>query len=120
MNVDRMLLLLINVILIVIGTAIEGSSALIILTPVLMPLVQKAGIDPVQFGVIMVANLTIAGITPPVGGMMYIASRVLKVPMKEYAVEVLPFLAMMFFVLVLLSAFPAITVWLPNLLYNTP
>lgn len=114
------LLVLINVVLIVIGTAIEGSSALIILTPVLMPLIQKAGIDPVQFGVIMVANLTIAGITPPVGGMMYIASRVLKVPMKEYAVEVLPFLAMMFLVLVLLSAFPAITVWLPNLLYNTP
>jgi TRAP-type C4-dicarboxylate transport system permease large subunit len=114
------LLVLINLILIIIGTAIEGSSALIILTPVLMPLVQKAGIDPVQFGVIMVANLTIAGITPPVGGMMYIASRVLKVPMKDYAVEVLPFLAMMFLVLVLLSAFPAITMWLPNLLYNNP
>jgi tripartite ATP-independent transporter DctM subunit len=112
------LLLTINGLLIVIGTAIEGSSALIILTPILLPIIQKAGIDPVQFGIVMVANLTIAGVTPPVGGMMYIASRVLNVPMREYAVEVLPFLLMMFAVLVLLSSFPGLTLWLPNLLYN--
>jgi tripartite ATP-independent transporter DctM subunit len=112
------LLLMINLLLIIIGTAIEGSSALIILTPVLLPLIQKAGVDPVQFGVVMVANLTIAGITPPVGGMMYIASRVLKVSMKEYSIAVIPFLLSMLFLLVLLSAFPAITLWLPNLLYN--
>lgn len=110
------LLLTINVLLIVIGTAIEGSSALIILTPILLPIIQKAGIDPVQFGIVMVANLTIAGVTPPVGGMMYIASRVLNVSMVEYAVEILPFLLMMFGILVFLSAFPAVTLWLPNLL----
>jgi len=113
------LLLTINVLLIVIGTAIEGSSALIILTPILLPLIQKAGIDPVHFGIVMVANLTIAGVTPPVGGMMYIASRVLNVPMREYAIEILPFLLMMFGLLVFLSAFPAVTLWLPNLLYNS-
>jgi len=112
------LLLIINMLLIIIGTAIEGSSALIILTPVLLPLIQKAGIDPVQFGVVMVANLTIAGITPPVGGMMYIASRVLKVSMKEYSIAVIPFLLCMLVLLAMLSAFPAITLWLPNLLYN--
>lgn len=112
------LLLTINLLLIVIGTAIEGSSALIILTPMLLPIIQKAGIDPVQFGIVMVANLTIAGVTPPVGGMMYIASRVLNVPMRDYAVEVLPFLLMMGGILVLLSSFPAISLWLPNLLFN--
>ncbi|MCY7306884.1 MAG: TRAP transporter large permease [Rhodoferax sp.] len=112
------LLLTINVLLIIIGTAIEGSSALIILTPMLLPIIQKAGIDPVHFGIIMVANLTIAGITPPVGGMMYIASRVLNVRMWDYAVEVLPFLLMMCGLLVLLSIFPALTLWFPNLLYN--
>ena len=114
-----MLLLTINALLIIIGTAIEGSSALIILTPVLLPVIQKAGIDPVHFGVVMVANLTIAGVTPPVGGMMYIASRVLKVPMREYAIEVMPFLLAMCGLLVLLSAVPGFTLWLPNALFNT-
>ncbi|CAH1655299.1 TRAP transporter large permease [Chelatococcus asaccharovorans] len=112
------LLLTINVMLIIIGTAIEGSSALIILTPMLLPLIQKAHIDPVQFGIVMVANLTIAGITPPVGGMMYIASRVLRVPMKDYAIEVGPFLLMMMVLLVVLSAFPGLSLWLPNFFYN--
>ena len=112
------LLLTINLMLIIIGTAIEGSSALIILTPMLLPLILKAGVDPVHFGVVMIANLTIAGVTPPVGGMMYIASRVLNVPMRDYATEVLPYLAMMGMLLVVLSAFPALTLWLPNLLYN--
>lgn len=114
-----MLLLTINALLIIIGTAIEGSSALIILTPVLLPVIQKAGIDPVHFGVVMVANLTIAGVTPPVGGMMYIASRVLKVPMRDYAIEVMPFLLAMCGLLVLLSAVPGFTLWLPNALFNT-
>jgi tripartite ATP-independent transporter DctM subunit len=112
------LLITINALLIVIGTAIEGSSALIILTPILMPLIQKADIDPVHFGVVMITNLTIAGVTPPVGGMMYIASRVLNVSMRDYAVEVAPYLLMMGILLVVLSAFPELTLWLPNLLYN--
>ncbi|MCP8937596.1 TRAP transporter large permease [Alsobacter sp. SYSU M60028] len=112
------LLLVINVLLIIIGTAIEGSSALIVLTPILLPMTQKAGIDPVHFGVVMVANLTIAGVTPPVGGMMYIASRVLGVPMRDYAIEVFPYLAMMCLLLVILSVFPGLTLWLPNLMYN--
>lgn len=112
------LLLVINALLIIIGTAIEGSSALIVLTPILLPLIQKAGIDPVHFGVVMVANLTIAGVTPPVGGMMYIASRVLSVPMRDYAVEVMPYLLMMCGLLIILSVFPGLTLWLPNLMYN--
>jgi tripartite ATP-independent transporter DctM subunit len=112
------LLLAINALLIVIGTAIEGSSALIVLTPILLPLIQKAGIDPVHFGVVMVTNLTIAGVTPPVGGMMYIASRVLNVPMRSYAVEVMPFLVVMSILLIILSAFPGLTLWLPNFFYN--
>lgn len=112
------LLLAINALLIVIGTAIEGSSALIVLTPILLPIIQKAEIDPVHFGVVMVTNLTIAGVTPPVGGMMYIACRVLNVPMRDYATEVMPYLAVMCVLLVILSAFPGLTLWLPNFFYN--
>jgi tripartite ATP-independent transporter DctM subunit len=113
-----MLLLLINVMLIVLGTAVEGTSALIILTPIFVPILVKLGIDPVHFGIVLVTNLTIAGVTPPVGQMMFISSQVLKVPMDAYTIEVLPFLGAMLLVLVLLSVFPQLTLWLPNLMYG--
>lgn len=112
------LLLLLNAMLIVLGTAVEGASALIILTPVLLPVIQKFGIDPVHFGIIMVTNLTIAGITPPVGQMMFISSQVLRVPMRRYAVEVMPFLGMMMLLLLLLTMFPQISLGLPHLMYG--
>lgn len=112
------MLLLINVILIIIGTAIEGSAALIILTPMLIPIIDKVGIDRVHFGIVFITNLTIAGITPPVGGLMYISSMVMKVPMLAYAKEVLPYLLTMFIILAILSLFPQISLWLPNLIYG--
>lgn len=114
-----MLLLLINVMLILLGTAVEGTSALIILTPIFVPILVKLGIDPVHFGIVLVTNLTIAGVTPPVGQMMFISSQVLKVPMDDYTVEVLPFLGALLGVLVLLTLFPQLTLWLPNLIYGT-
>jgi tripartite ATP-independent transporter DctM subunit len=113
------LLLLINVVLIALGTAIEGSAALIILTPMLLPLVESAHIDKVHFGIVLITNLTIAGITPPVGGLMYISSQTLKVPMAAYAREVAPYLGVMLFLLLLLSVFPQLSLWLPNLIYGT-
>lgn len=112
------LLLLINVMLIMLGTAVEGTSALIILTPIFVPILVKLGIDPVHFGIVLVTNLTIAGVTPPVGQMMFISSQVLKVPMDDYTMEVLPFLGAMLGVLVLLTLFPQLTLWLPNLMYG--
>ena len=78
----------------------------------------KFGIDPVHFGIVLVTNLTIAGVTPPVGQMMFISSQVLKVPMNNYTVEVLPFLGAMMGVLLLLTLFPQLSVWLPNLMYG--
>ncbi len=114
-----LLLLAINLMLIVLGTAVEGTSALIILTPIFVPILTKLGIDPVHFGVVLVTNLTIAGVTPPVGQMMFISSQVLKVPMDDYTVEVLPFLGVMMLLLVALTVFPQLTLWLPNLVYGT-
>ena len=113
-----LLLLLINLMLLILGTAVEGTSALIILTPIFVPILLKLGSDPVHFGIILVTNLTIAGITPPVGQMMFISSQVLKVPMDDYSVEVLPFLGATVGVLVLLTLFPQLTLWLPNLVYG--
>jgi tripartite ATP-independent transporter DctM subunit len=112
------LLLLINVTLIVLGTAIEGTSALIILTPIFVPILLKLNVDPVHFGIVLVTNLTIAGITPPVGQMMFISSQVLHVPMEDYTIEVLPFLGAMLVVLLLLTVFPIITLWRPDLVYG--
>ncbi|MEJ5992708.1 TRAP transporter large permease [Ramlibacter sp. PS3R-8] len=113
------MLLLINLVLIVLGTAIEGSAALIILTPMLLPLIDAAHIDKVHFGIVLITNLTIAGITPPVGGLMYISSQTLKVPMAAYAREVAPYLAVMMVLLVILSVFPQLSLWLPNMIYGT-
>ena len=112
------LLLLINVALIVLGTAVEGTSALIILTPIFVPILVKLNVDPVHFGIVLVTNLTIAGVTPPVGQMMFISSQVLRVPMEDYTVEVLPFLGAMLVVLLLLTLFPQLTLWLPDLMYG--
>lgn len=114
------LLLLINLLLIVLGTAVEGTSALIILTPIFVPVILKYGIDPVHFGIVMVTNLTIAGVTPPVGQMMFISSQVMRVPMDDYTVEVLPFLGALMVVLLLLSLFPQLTLFLPDLMYGKP
>ena len=113
-----MLLLLINALLIVLGTAVEGTSALIILTPIFVPILVKLHVDPVHFGIVLVTNLTIAGVTPPVGQMMFISSQVMRVPMEDYTVEVLPFLGAMLVVLLLLTLFPQITLWLPDLMYG--
>ncbi len=112
------LLLLINALLIVLGTAVEGTSALIILTPIFVPILTKLGVDPVHFGIVLVTNLTIAGVTPPVGQMMFISSRVMRVPMDDYTVEVLPFLGILMLVLVLLTLFPQITLVLPNAVFG--
>lgn len=100
-----LLLLLINFMLILLGTAVEGTSALIILTPIFVPILVKLGIDPVHFGIVLVTNLTIAGVTPPVGQMMFISSQVLKVRMDDYTVEVLPYLGAMLVVLGMLTVF---------------
>ena len=111
-----LLLLLVNVLLMVLGTAVEGTAALIILTPIFVPVVLKFGIDPVHFGIVLVTNLTIAGITPPVGQMMFISCAVLRVPMEVYTVEILPFLAAMCVVLGLITFVPQLSLLLPDLI----
>ena len=110
-----LLLLLVNALLIVLGTAVEGTAALIILTPIFVPVILKFGIDPVHFGIVLVTNLTIAGITPPVGQMMFISCAVLRVPMEVYTVEILPFLAAVCAVLALITFVPGASLLLPDL-----
>lgn len=111
-------LLLINLILLVVGCFMETVAAITILVPVLLPVAEKVGIDPVHFGVILVLNLMIGLLTPPVGMVLYVLSRVSKVPFERCVTATLPFLVPLFLVLVLVTFVPAITMWLPTLIYR--
>jgi len=110
------LLLLINVFLLGVGMLLEGSAALILLTPLLAPLATSVGIDPVHFGIVMVVNLTIAGVTPPVGTLIYTTTSIIGVRVEHFVRESLPMLAALFAVLALITLVPGISLFLPRLL----
>lgn len=112
------LLLIINVILLIVGCFMETIAAISILVPVLMPVVLKAGIDPVQFGVIMVLNLMIGLLTPPVGMVLFVLARVARIPFDRTVRAVMPFLIPLLAVLVLITIFPQITLIVPQYLYR--
>jgi tripartite ATP-independent transporter DctM subunit len=110
------ILLIINVALLVIGCFIEGTANLIVLTPLLMPIVEQLGIDPVAFGVMMVLNITIGGITPPFGTMMYTVCALNGVSTTSYTKAIWPFLLAVVAVLLLITYFPIFVTFLPNIL----
>ena len=113
-----MILLMINVILLIIGCFMETIAAISILVPVLMPVVLKVGIDPVQFGVVMVLNLMIGLLTPPVGMVLFILARVAGIPFDRTVKAVTPFLVPLLLVLALISIFPELTLAIPKYLYR--
>lgn len=108
------LLLLINVGLLFVGMLIEGTAALILLTPILVPAISKLGIDPLHFGLVMVMNLTLGGVTPPVGTMMFTSCSILRVKIENFVQEGWPFMLAMFAVLALVTAVPGLVTWLPT------
>ena len=107
---DNQTLLLIAIMLLVIavGTAMDMTPTILILTPVLMPVVKAAGIDPVYFGVLFIMNNAIGLITPPVGTVLNVVAGVGRMKMDEVTVGVLPFMLAQFAVLFLLVLFPQI------------
>lgn len=108
------LLLLINLGLVFVGMLIEGTAALILLTPILVPAITKLGIDPLHFGLVMVINLTLGGVTPPVGTMMFTSCSILQVKIETFVREGWPFMLAMFAVLALVTAVPGLVTWLPT------
>jgi tripartite ATP-independent transporter DctM subunit len=110
------LLLLINLLLLVVGMFIEGGAAMIILTPLLLPAVLNLGINPVHFGVIVIVNIMIGGVTPPFGSMMFTVCSILKVRMVDFVREVAPLLGALLAVLMLLTYSEGLVMFLPNLL----
>lgn len=109
-------LLVINVLLLVIGFFFEGGSAIILMTPLLLPVATEMGIDPVHFGIAMAVNLTIAGFTPPVGTMMFITISIAKVRIEDYVRQAWPFFIALVLSLFVLTLVPVVSMVLPRLL----
>jgi tripartite ATP-independent transporter DctM subunit len=109
-------LLIVNVVLFVLGMFIEGVAIIIIAFPVLLPVMMQIGVDPVHFGVIMVLNIMIGLVTPPVGLCLYVVSEVSKVPIGEIAAEMWPYVVALIAVLMVVTYVPALSLWLPHAL----
>jgi tripartite ATP-independent transporter DctM subunit len=107
-------LLAVNLLLLVFGIFIEPLPGIVVLVPILAPIAHALGINDLQFGIIMIVNLTIGMITPPVGGLLFITTIVAKVPLARLVRELWPFLWAQLGVLVLLTLFPALSSWLPG------
>ena len=108
-------LLLVNILLLVLGTFMDLAPMLLICTPIFMPVIAKLGIDPVHFGMIMILNLGIGLITPPVGPTLFVGCAIGKVSMEEVSKELWPFYGAMCLALLLVTYVPAISLWLPGL-----
>ncbi|ENM2867204.1 TRAP transporter large permease [Citrobacter koseri] len=109
------ILMCINIMLLLIGTLMDMAPLILILTPVLLPVTTALGIDPVHFGMIMLVNLGIGLITPPVGSVLFVASAVSKQKIEQVVKAMLPFYAVLFLVLMLVTYIPAISLFLPKL-----
>ena len=112
------ILLMINIFLLIVGCFMEALAAMIILVPVFMPIIQSVGIDPVHFGLVMTLNLMIGTITPPVGIVLFVVSRVANLPFEVVTKATAPFLIPLIAVLMLITVFPPLVLWLPNLIFG--
>ena len=111
-----MILFLISLFLLVVGCFIETVVAILILTPIFVPIIDKVGIDPVHFGLIMVLNLMIGLLTPPFGVVLFVLVKVANIPFGRLVRATLPFLIPLLAVLFLITVFPPLVTMLPNLL----
>ena len=110
-------LVVINLLLLVLGMFIEATSLIILLAPLLVPLLQQTGVDPVHFGVVFTLNMMIATITPPIGMCGLIASDIAGVSMQKFTREVIPYVIAMIAFLFFILFFPPIVTYLPNLIF---
>ncbi|WP_270935585.1 TRAP transporter large permease [Falsiroseomonas oryzae] len=121
LNITRepwVVLLLVNLFLLVVGCFLETVAAITILVPVLLPLMVEIGVDPVHFGIVMVLNLMIGLLTPPVGMVLYILARVSGLTFEQTTKACAPFLIPLFICLGLVTYWPGMVLWLPTLIYR--
>jgi tripartite ATP-independent transporter DctM subunit len=108
------ILLLINMILLVVGIFMDMTPAVLIFTPIFLPIVTSMGIDPIHFGIIMVLNLSVGLCTPPVGSVLFIGCSVAGLSIDKVLKPLLPMFIAMVVVLLLVTYIPEISLWLPN------
>jgi tripartite ATP-independent transporter DctM subunit len=108
------ILLAINIMLLVLGTLMDMAALILILTPILLPVVKAVGVDPVHFGMIMIVNLGIGLITPPVGTVLFVGSAVGKLPIEKVVRALLPFFVLLVIVLMIVTYVPQLSLWLPR------
>jgi len=113
-------LIIVNILLLFLGMFLEVVSIMLITLPILFPLLKPLGIDPIHFGIIMVVNMEIAFITPPVGLNLYVLSTAAKAPLSEVVQGVLPFVMLSILLLILVTYWPSLSLYLPKLLMPTP
>jgi tripartite ATP-independent transporter DctM subunit len=113
-----MLLVFLNILLLLLGMVLDTAGILILVTPVVVPAVVAVGIDPVHFGMVMIVNMMIGLVTPPVGMALFIVSNISGAPVAAVARECLPFIAGFLLVLVLITFVPQLVLWLPDLIYG--
>lgn len=111
-----MFLIIVNVFLLLFGIFIEPLPGVMVLAPILAPVALKLGVDPVHFAMIVIFNLTLGMITPPVGGLLFVTCNVSKVPMSALVRELVPFLWAHGAVLMILTFVPALSTWLPRVM----
>lgn len=109
-------LFMMNILLLVVCMFIEGGAALIILGPLLIPAANQLGIDPIHFGVVIIINIMIGGVTPPFGSMMFTTCSIIGVEIGDFIKEIIPFLITLLILLFLFTVFPPLSTFLPNLL----
>jgi tripartite ATP-independent transporter DctM subunit len=113
-NEAWVILACINIMLLVLGTLMDMAPLILILTPILLPVIKSIGIDPVHFGMIMMVNLGIGLITPPVGAVLFVGSAVAKLKIEQVVKAMKPFFVILLFVLMLVTYVPQISLWLPR------
>jgi C4-dicarboxylate transporter, DctM subunit len=109
-------LILVNVLLLMLGCVLEGTTILLVVVPVLIPTANALGVDLVHFGVMVVVNIMLGLVTPPYGLLLFIMTRIAEVPLKNIVRDVLPFLWAMIGSLALITFFPELVLWLPRML----
>lgn len=115
-NNKYVILLILNIFLLVVGTFMDMAPALLIFTPIFLPIVTQLGMTPVQFGVMIVMNLSVGTITPPVGNVLFIGCSVAKLEVEDVLKHLLPFFVAIFAALLFITYIPAISLWLPTVL----
>jgi C4-dicarboxylate transporter DctM subunit len=113
-------LMVMNVILLVLGTVLEGYAMILLTLPLTLPVLDALGIDRVHFAIIMTINIELAMLSPPVGMNLFVMAEAAKAPVREVERGVIPFLLAMLVLLILITLFPSISTWLPNLVLGPP